>query len=136
MLVSSHGFDRILAQKDISYGNKLDLREEFNAGDESEAVFYGFTEDGKIRLSLKDARPHPFIGADKRHPPHTRRTARITGKYAGGVFCALERDLTCYCFYSPEQRDSDYDPGDTVVIVIRNYDYTNKRVYGTIVGKR
>jgi len=136
MLVTCHGFDRALAQHSISHGMILDLREDYHSGDVYEAIFQGFQEDGSIRLSIRDAKPHPFDGADNRPPVHSRRVARITGKYAGGVHCALEKELDCLCLYSPEQRDSEFDPGDWVIIVVSRMDYARKKVYGIIVGKR
>ena len=132
MLVEIGGYDVMLSQQDISYGTILNLREDYRPGQTVKAVFKGF-ENHMIRLSIRDVNPHPFDNAEDRHPLRSRRVSRIMGKYAGGVFCELEKGFTCLCLYSPEQQDCDFDPGDDVILVVTRYDYENKLVYGRIV---
>jgi len=132
LLVEHGGYECTLSQREISYGSILDLREDYKPGQRVKAVFKGLKENG-IALSIKEVNPHPFDGIEARHPLHCRRVSRIMGKYAGGVFCELEKGFTCMCLYSPEQQDSDFDLGDDVIIAVTRYDYNNKLVYGRIV---
>ena len=118
MLCTCGGFDVTLNAKDVSYAMINDLREHFT-----------------LRISVKEAQPHPFDGAQARHPLHSRRASVITGKYSGGVFCRLEDNLDCLCSYSPEQYDEDFRIGDRVIIAVTKYSYTKKLVYGKILAK-
>ena len=136
ILVSMLGYDVTLSQKDLSYAMLPDLRNQYNVGSELNAVIK--TYDSKrdmVILSVKEAEPHPFDGADVRHPVHSRRASVITGKYKGGVFCRLEEKLDCLCTYSPNQYDENFDIGDRVIIVITRHNYSKKQVYGKIVAK-
>jgi ribosomal protein S1 len=133
ILVECEGYESVLSQRNISYGTILDLREDYRPGQTVKAVFKGFEED-RIQLSIKEVNPHPFDDVESRHPLHCRRLSRIMGKYAGGVFCSLEKDFTCLCLYTTGQKDSDFNPGDDVIIVVTKYDYHNKLVYGRIVS--
>lgn len=87
------------------------------------------------KISIKEAKPHPFDGAEQRHPVNCRRASVITGKYDGGVFCKLENELDCLCSYLPEQNALDFHIGDRVVIVIRKYNYERKLVFGRILAR-
>lgn len=132
LLVECGGYEATLSQKNISYGTILDLREDYHPGQVVTAVYKGIEND-RIDLSIKDVNPHPFDNVETRHPLHCRRVSRIMGKYAGGVFCELEKGFTCMCLYSPEQRDENFDLGDNVIIVVTKYDTERKLVYGRIV---
>ncbi|MDR2558077.1 MAG: hypothetical protein LBC86_00820, partial [Oscillospiraceae bacterium] len=87
------------------------------------------------KISVRDAKTHPYEGVQKRHPINSRRTSIITSKYKGSIFCKLENDLDCMCNYSEFQNDEDFDIGSRVVIVIKAFDDSKKRVYGVIVSK-
>lgn len=136
LLVETGGFDITLSQRDLSYAMIPDLRNRFHAGEMRMAVIKGYDhEKEQLSLSIKEAEPHPFDGADLRHPVRCRRASVITGKYGGGVFCKLEDDLGCMCTYSPNQYDEDFHVGDQVIIAITKYNYTKKQIYGKIVAK-
>ena len=136
MLCNCGGFDVTLDAKDVSYAMINDLREHFRTGDTKEAVVKSYDpESGTLRISVKEAQPHPFDGAEARHPLHSRRASVITGKYSGGVFCRLEDNLDCLCSYSPEQYDEDFRIGDRVIIAVTKYSYLKKLVYGKILAK-
>jgi ribosomal protein S1 len=133
MLLECGGYETTLRQKAISYGTILDLREDYRPGQTVKAVFKGLENDS-IKLSVKEVNPHPFDGIESRHPLHSRRLSRIMGKYAGGVFCELEKGFSCMCLYAPGQRDEDFSPGDNVIIAVTKFDYGNRLVYGRIVS--
>ena len=132
LLLECGGYEATLSQNSISYGMILDLRETYRPGQAVKAVFKGLDGD-IIQLSVKEVNPHPFDGIERRHPLHHRRLSRIVGKYAGGVFCELEKGFSCMCLYSPEQMDCDFDLGDNVIVVVTKHDFANKLVYGRIV---
>lgn len=136
VMCSCNGFDITLKTPDISYGIIPDLRERMHTGERYDAVMKSFDrENSELEISVKEARPHPFDGAEERHPLNCRRVSEITGKYGGGVFCSLEDDLDCLCTYLPEQCDSDFHIGDKVIILIRKYNYEKKLIYGRILSK-
>lgn len=136
MLVNCYGYDITLLPRDITYGSVLDLREDYRPGGNSLCVFKEYDgEQDILKISIKEVDPHPFIGVENRHPINCRRSSRITGKYKGGVFCELEKDLTCLCLYSPEQEDKHFELGDKVIIIIKKYDYAKKLVYGRIISR-
>ena len=136
LLATSGGFDMTLSQRDLSYGMISDLREKFHPGEMHTAILKEYDDETKqLRVSVKEAEPHPFDGVEIRHPLNSRRASTISGKYKGGVFCKLEENLDCLCTYSMYQCDEDFDIGDQVIVVITKYDYTRKLVYGKIVAK-
>lgn len=136
LLASVGGFDITLSQRDLSYAMIPDLRQRYHAGETYTAVITAFDpEKPALAVSIKEAEPHPFDGADKRHPIRCRRASVITGKYKGGVFCRLEKNLDCMCTYSPNQYDENFQIGDQVIVAVTQFNYTKKQVYGKIVAK-
>ena len=136
LLCSCGGFDMTLSQRDLSYAMIPDLRDRYHAGDSYNAIVKGYDEEsGKLAVSVKEAEPHPFDGADSRHPIRSRRASVISGKYKGGVFCKLEDNLDCLCTYSPNQYDENFQIGDQVIVAITKFNYAKKQIYGKIVAK-
>lgn len=136
LLCTAHGFDMTLSQRDLSYAMLPDLRERYHPGEVHTAVIKGYDKDkAQLSVSIKEAEPHPFDGADMRHPVRSRRASVITGKYKGGVFCKLEENLDCLCTYSPSQYDEDFHVGDQVIVAVTKFNYTKKQIYGKIVAK-
>lgn len=136
LLCCAGGFDMTLSQRDLSYAMIADLRERYRPGDIYTAVIKEYdAKHEKLTVSIKEAEPHPFDGADTRHPLRSRRASVISGKYKGGVFCKLEENLDCLCTYSPNQYDEDFHIGDQVIVAISKFNYTKKLIYGKIVAK-
>lgn len=136
LLCNVGGFDITLSQRDLSYAMIPDLREKYRPGESYTAVIKEYdAEHEKLTISVKEAEPHPFDGADARHPLRSRRASIITGKYKGGVFCKLEENLDCLCTYSPNQYDEDFHVGDQVIVAISKFNYSKKLIYGKIVAK-
>lgn len=136
LLANCGGYDMTLSQRDLSYGMLGDLRDKYHPGETLTAVLKEYDEGNQtIRASVKEAEPHPFDGVEIRYPLNCRRASVISGKYKGGVFCKLEENLDCLCTYSMYQCDEDFDIGDQVIVVITQYDYPRKLVYGKIVAK-
>lgn len=136
LLCSAGGFDMTLTQRDLSYAMITDLRERYRPGDSYSAIIKTYdAKEKQLQISIKEAEPHPFDGADVRHPVRSRRASVITGKYKGGVFCKLEENLDCLCTYSPDQYDEDFHIGDQVIVAISKFNYTKKLIYGKIVAK-
>ena len=136
LLASTNGYDISLSQRDLSYAMIIDLRDRYHPGEVYTAILKSWDkETDTIEVSIKEAEPHPFIGADKRHPIGCRRASQIVGKYKGGVFCSLEDDLVCMCTYSHYQSDEDFNIGDNVIVVITKYNYEKMQVYGKIMAK-
>jgi len=134
ILVESNGFDVRLTQRNLCYSMASDFRLKYSTGQTLPAVVTEI-EDNKMVISVRDAKPHPFIGLQKRHPVNSRRTSVITKKYNGMIFCKLEDDYDCLCNYSAFQNDNDFQVGDKVIIVIKEYNDKQKRVFGVIVSK-
>ena len=136
LLANCGGYDMTLSQRDLSYGMLGDLRDKYHPGETLTAVLKEYDEGNQTRrVSVKEAEPHPFDGVEIRYPLNCRRASVISGKYKGGVFCKLEENLDCLCTYSMYQCDEDFDIGDQVIVVITQYDYPRKLVYGKIVAK-
>lgn len=135
-LVECGGYDILLTQRDLSYTSIADLREEYHTGQEMQAVVKGFSAiDAKLEISVKEVNPNPFDGADRRHPIGSRRQATISGKYKGGIFCALGDKSVCLCLYSNSHFDTGFFTGDRVLIQITQFDYERELIYGRIVTK-
>ena len=136
LLATCGGYDMTLSQRDLSYGMLSDLRDKYHPSDTLTAILKEYDQENQsIRVSVKEAEPHPFDGVEIRYPLNCRRASVISGKYKGGVFCKLEENLDCLCTYSMYQCDEDFDIGDQVIVVITQYDYARKLVYGKIVSK-
>lgn len=134
-LVTCGGYDVPLRSPDMSYTSILDMRQMYRPGQELKARVMEHKPGDKLKLSVKEAAPNPFDGAERRHPVGSRRQAVITGKYGGGVFCTLQDGTLCMCLYSNSHYDSDFLLGDNVIVHISQYNYENKHVYGRIVSK-
>ena len=136
LLAEAGGYDMTLSQRDLSYGMLSDLRQDYRPGHDLISVIKEFdSKSGKLSISVKEAEPHPFDGADIRHPIGSRRASKITGKYGGGVFCRLDKNLDCMCVYSANQQDTDFRVDDEVIVVITRCNYEKKQIYGKIVAK-
>lgn len=135
-LVECYGFDVNLTQREMRYTAIPDLRTEYHPGDELDCIIKGYDKEaGTLLLSVKEAHPNPFDGAQLRHPVGSRRQAVIAGKYAGGVFCNLPDGAVCMCSYSFHYSDAAFSIGDKVMLVIQRYDMEKKQIYGKIVAK-
>lgn len=136
LLAECGGFDITLSQRHLSYAMIEDLRDCYHPGEVYPAIIKGYDPDkDKLAISIKEAEPHPFDGAELRHPVRCQRASVITGKYRGGVFCRLEKGLDCMCTYSALQCDSDFHIGDQVMVAITKYNYDKKLIYGKIIAK-
>lgn len=135
-LVECEGFDIALTQRDLSYSVIADMREKYRPGQVLTALLKEpLSAQGAPVISVKEVNPHPFDGAEKRHPVGSRRQAVISGKYGGGVFCNLPDGTTCLCLYSGMHYDTEFNVGDSVLLFITRYDYDRKLVFGKIVSK-
>ena len=136
VLAECGGYDVSLSQRDLSWTAIADLRNEYRPGQEPPCRLKEYSSrEGKLSISVRDATPNPFIGAENRHPIGSRRQAVISGKYAGGVFCRLSDDVTVLCLYSNLLGDNEFFPGDSVLIHITQYDYNRQLIYGRIISK-
>ena len=135
-LVECHGFDIGLTQREMRYSAIPDMRKEYHSGDELDCRIKHYDPDrGELQISIKEVEAHPFEGAELRHPVGSWRQAVIAGKYAGGVFCNLPDGTVCMSLYSARHDDADFQVGDRVMIVIRQYDNDKRQIYGKIVSK-
>lgn len=136
LLATYGGYDMTLSQRDLSYGMIDDLKNKYRAGQTYTAVYKGYDiEKDTLKISIKEAKPHPFEGVETRHPLNSRRVSKITGKYKGGVFCKLEEELDCLCIYSQFECDEDYDIGTNVIVVVTKFDYERRLIYGKVVAR-
>jgi len=135
-LVSCHGYDIDLTQRELSYSAVPDLRDVYHSGQTLNCIVKGYDrENGRLAISVKETVPNPYDGAEFRHPEHSHRQAVIAGKYGGGVFCNLPDGVTVMCNYSFHYDDADFRIGDRVMLIIQRYDDEKKQVYGKIVAK-
>lgn len=135
-LVEFFGYDISLTQREISYTAIPDLRLKYHPGIELPCIFKGFDPETKLPvISVKETEVNPFDGAVFRHPIGCRRMAQISGKYGGGVFCNLPDATVLMCDYSYQHEDSDFMVGDTVIVVVQNYNMDKKQIYGKILSK-
>lgn len=135
-LVSCHGYDMDLSQRELSYTAVPDLREIYHSGQTLNCVVKAYDrESGRLSVSVKETVPNPYDGAEFRHPVQSHRQGVIAGKYGGGVFCNLPDGVTVMCNYSFHYDDASFRSGDRVMLIIQRYDDQKKQVYGKIVAK-
>lgn len=136
VLAECHGFDMVLTQRDITYTAIADLRTDYEPGQEFDSKIMEFNSaENKLKVSIKETNPNPFDGAEIRNPVSCRRSAVISGKYKGGVFCRMPDNTQCLCLYSNMHADSDFLIGDKVIVYITKYDYSKKLIFGRIAAK-
>ncbi len=135
-LVECYGHDIDLTQRELRYTAIPDLRDEYHPGQELECIVKAYApERNKLTISVKETHSNPFDGAEQRHPVGSRRQATIAGKYGGGVFCNLPDGTVCMCNYSYQHADSEFQVGDTVILVVQRYNDEQKQMYGKILTK-
>ena len=135
-LAECYGHDIEMTQRDLRYSAIPDLRDEYHPGQELDCIVKSYDAAAdRLHISVKEVEANPFDGAIDRHPIGSRRLAKISGKYGGGVFCNLPDGTVCMCNYSYQHDDSDFVVGDTVILTIQNYDMQKKQVYGKILSR-
>lgn len=135
-LVECHGHDVDLTQRELSYTAIADLRDKYHPGDELDCIVKGYNAAKRnLQISVKETESNPFEGAELRHPVGSRRFAVIAGKYGGGVFCNLPDGTVCMCNYSYQHEDSDFQAGDSVMLVVQRYEPEKRQMYGKILSK-
>jgi len=135
-LVECYGHDINLTQREMRYTAIPDLRTEYHPGEELDCIIKTYNaESNKLTISVKETQSNPFEGAELRHPIGSRRRATIAGKYGGGIFCNLPDGTVCMCAYSFQYEDSQFQIGDTAIVVIQRYDISKKQIYGKIISK-
>lgn len=135
-LVECYGHDINLTQRDMSYAAIPDLRDQYHPGDELNCIIKQYDRQADtLEISIKESVPNPFDDAVFRHPVGSRRQASIAGKYAGGVFCNLPDGAVVMCRYAFHYEDSDFQIGDTVMVIVQRYDEGKKQIFGKIVAK-
>ncbi len=135
-LVTCHGHDIDLTQRELSYTAVPDLRDVYHSGQTLDCIVKAYDRsDGRLSISVKETAPNPYDGAEFRHPVHSHRQAVIAGKYGGGVFCNMADGVTIMCNYSFHYDDSAFRIGDRVMLIIQKYDDGKKQIYGKIVAK-
>ena len=91
--------------------------------------------DGMLSLSVRDVGPDPYQNAALRHPVGSSRIATIVSKSHGGIFCRLMDGGSVVCKYAQQFTDSEFKPGDRVVVLIRSYDDNHHWIRGKIRAK-
>lgn len=134
LTLTACGYDVTLTQAGLSYSFLGDLRQIYHVGQELRARVLAITEDS-IALSVRDAEPNPFEGAEYRHPVGSTRMATIVGKYAGGVFTRLTDGCTVVCKYAQHFTDSQFTVGDKVLVQIREFSDDRQWLKGKIRGR-
>ena len=136
-LVTCHGYDLDLAQRDMSWKPIPNLQEVYHTDDILDCIVKEYnSRENRLVISVKEAEPNPFDGAEFRHPVGCSCAAIISGKYGGGVFCTLPDDVTVMCNYAFHYDDNSFNIGDRVVLLVERYEDVKKQVYGKIVAKR
>ena len=135
-LVECYGHDVDLTQRELRYTAIADLRTEYHPGDELDCIVKGYNAGQReLQISVKETESNPFEGAELRHPVGSRRFAVIAGKYGGGVFCNLPDGTVCMCNYSYQHEDSDFQAGDSVMLVVQRFEREKRQMYGKILSK-
>lgn len=136
LLVCCNGYDLNLTQRELSYEAIPDLKVKYHAGKTLDCIVKEYnSRSNHLVISVKEAEPNPFDGADLRHPEGCRRGAVIAGKYGGGVFCTLTDGVTVMCSYAFHYEDSEFSIGDRVILIVQRHNMEKKQIYGKIVAR-
>ena len=135
-LVNCNGYDLSLTQRDLSWNPIPNLKDVYHTGDTLDCIVKEYdSRKNYLVVSVKEATPNPFDGAEFRHPEGCRRTAVITGKYGGGVFCTFPDDVTTMCNYAFQYDDSEFKIGDRVIVKVERYLNEKKQIHGKILAR-
>lgn len=134
LTLTAHGYDVTLAQAGLSWSYLGDLRESYHAGQTLRARVLDI-DGSALALSVRDAAPNPYDGAALRHPAGSTRLARLTSKYAGGVFGRLPDGCTVVCGYAQHFSDAQFQVGDTVLVQITGCSDGRQWLRGKIRGR-
>lgn len=134
LTLTTCGHDLTLAQAGLSYSYLGDMRESYYPGQKLKAKVMAADEEG-FAVSVREAEPNPYIGAEFRHPVGSTRIAKITNKYTGGIFGRLRDGCTVVCRYAQQFSDDQFEAGDSVIVQIMQYSDDRQWLRGKIKGK-
>lgn len=134
LTVTALDYDNTLTPPGLSYAYLGDLRQIYRPGQTIKAKIMA-ADDEYMELSVKEAAPNPYNGAEKRHPIGSVRLATIMNKYKGGVFCRLSDGCTVVCRYAHHFTDDQFQVNDTVNIMITAFSDDRQWLRGKIRGK-
>lgn len=118
---------------DITWTYLEDLREILYTGQRVKAVVKEVdAKSGKLKISVKEAQPHPFDRSIHMHQVDGQYLAEVTGVVEYGVFVRFSTGVEALC---PHPNTTEYRPrkGDKVLVIIRKIIPEKKHVVGYII---
>jgi small subunit ribosomal protein S1 len=133
--VDLYGIEVIVPKNEIEYGYVANPADHVQIGDKVPAVIRELelmTDPPKIKLSLKDAKPDPFINVPGKYRIGGEYLATVTGMPQYGVFVSLEQGVSALCPY-PRWSDFDLEVGDRVLVKIRRINQGERKIDGSLI---
>lgn len=134
LTLAAYGYDWTLPARALSYSFLGDLRKSYQPGQVLQARVMSLSDSG-IAVSVKDAAPNPYEGAEYRHPVGSIRIGTIISKYKGSIFVRLTDDCTAVCHYAQQFTDDQFQTDDIVKVQIQSYLDKAQWLRGKITGK-
>lgn len=133
--VDLYGVEVIVPKNEIEHGYVANPAEHVQIGDRVPAIIKELeimTDPPKIKLSLKDAKPDPFINVPNKYRIGGEYLATVTGMPQYGVFVNLEQGVSALCPY-PRWSEFDLEVGDMVLVKIRRINQGERKIVGSLV---
>ena len=97
-IAEAYGIETKLKAVDINWGYMEDIRNYLSVGDEIEMLVKKIDlEEKTLKLSIKEAKPDPYINIDKKYRINSKYVAKITGIEEYGIFVNLEPGVDALC---------------------------------------
>jgi len=133
--VDLYGVEVIVPKNEIEHGYVANPAEHVQIGDRVPAIIKELeimTDPPKIKLSLKDAKPDPFVNVPKKYRIGGEYLAVVTGLPQYSVFVNLEQGVSALCPY-PRWSNFDLEVGDRVLVKIKKINVGERKITGSLV---
>lgn len=133
--VDLYGVEVVVPKNEIEYGYVANPADHVQIGDRVPAVIRELelmTDPPRIKLSLKDAKPDPFVNVPKKYRIGGEYLAVVTGLPQYGVFVNLEQGVSALCPY-PRWSNFDLEVGDRVLVKIKKINVGERKITGSLV---
>lgn len=133
--VDFYGVEVIVPKNEIEYGYVANPADHVQIGDKIPAVIKELdllNDPPKIKLSLKDAKPDPFLNVPNKYRIGGEYLATVTGLPTYGVFVNLEQGVSALCPY-PRWSNFDLEVGDKVLVKIKKINQAERKITGSLV---
>jgi small subunit ribosomal protein S1 len=135
VIADCYGLEVHIPREEIDYGFVDDPANYVQIGDRVPAVIKEIDlseAEPKVKLSLKDAKPDPFIQVPVKYRQDGEYLATVSGIPGFGIFANLEQGVSALCPI-PAWSDFNIEVGDKVLIKIKKINPEERKIYASLI---